>query len=1139
MEKGYATFWKLMGKEKLKKYIRISYKKLKSHVFYDKSDVITRDEIVKFEKNLEDCLEKKLDDIASLLMGEVVDDKVWDDYEKEILSSIKIITLPKHIESNETDDDENNSVIFNKNLNKKIEIADFQYRIDMNIEGHILGVLWILVIGRYLDKKGNMYEHSYGNRLRKNLFEDDKEATYYPGLFEPYFSQYTTWRDNGLEAAKENLKNGEDVIILTMDFERYYYSVNYTEDEFKKILTTIDICPSSKHKIISFINRLNSFVFNVIKTYSEEIHKKCENEKLWSKKDNSKEDNNNLLPIGFLPSNILANYRLNLLDSMINTRWNPIYYGRYVDDIIIVDKVEKNSILHKLIYNPLAKASDIIDLYLQNCNAKKCVPCESKLSRALFCKNIMEEKSDTAKNTDYYYINPVLLTEEWNNLYVKENNDGEKALSDDTSKSHDAQISEINGSVRIKIQNKKVRLFAFNNDSSDRLIACFQNEIFKNSSEFRFLAPADTVFSINSYSKVFNINYRDSINKISSVKDIAINKFELSKFLGKQMSVNLLADVPDDPNFDELLKLMVDDILIDNYLLWERVLEILVLRKDFKNIELFTNNISKALEKISFGQDENKKSACKQSLLRIFISDCSRVMALIWGSDIQKTIGKICHILSHLDSEDETVKCKDIANRRPCYCYTRMLNKYLVALSMECIIDKLHEQVKKLEIYNEAGNDLKKSRSIALFRFEDVINLVNDTGVAQEDYFYCPTVITPHELNLAMYTAKIQSGNNNYYINDAEINKKSNYYYLLLNYHIENAGNSSDGNGFGEDKLEDVIKVSSSMSPDNPAAESPDKVCISIKGNNKSNLRVALANTRIFGDYFQNVLKGFSNRSLERYEKLEEVLRMAVKEKVDLIVFPEGYVPYEWVSRLMRFSATNNIAIITGIEQFGVINSTRETFRRTILNYTAVILPYKINTYTFAYLTFHEKTYLAPGEIKEIEDRCHSIHEGNTLHLFYWHDVWFSVYCCFELASVATRSAFKNFADLVVAVECNRDTNYFSNIIESLCRDMHCYCLQVNASQYGDSRLVMPASSYMMNVMRVKGGKNEAILVEDVNITALREVQTVKYAGAKDNKLHFKPTPPGFDMEIVHDKLHKRTDKIIEKLFGRGNGANQ
>ena len=70
--------------------------------------------------------------------------------------------------------------------------------------------------------------------------------------------------------------------------------------------------------------------------------------------------------------------------------------------------------------------------------------------------------------------------------------------------------------------------------------------------------------------------------------------------------------------------------------------------------------------------------------------------------------------------------------------------------------------------------------------------------------------------------------------------------------------------------------------------------------------------------------------------------------------------------------------------------------------------------------------------------------------LFIWNGIWFSVYCCYELADICDRALFKSYSDLMIAVEWNKDTNYYSNIIESLSRDMHCFCVQVNSSGYGD-----------------------------------------------------------------------------------------
>ena len=101
--------------------------------------------------------------------------------------------------------------------------------------------------------------------------------------------------------------------------------------------------------------------------------------------------------------------------------------------------------------------------------------------------------------------------------------------------------------------------------------------------------------------------------------------------------------------------------------------------------------------------------------------------------------------------------------------------------------------------------------------------------------------------------------------------------------------------------------------------------------------------------------------------------------------------------------------------------------------------------------------------------------------------------------------------------------------MESLCRDIHCYCLQVNSSNYGDSRLIKPASSALMNMMSIKGGRNEAIIVEDVDIDGLRNFQRKQYELQRDEKDKFKTTPPGFDVSIVDAKLHKRLVKRIQE----------
>ena len=139
-------------------------------------------------------------------------------------------------------------------------------------------------------------------------------------------------------------------------------------------------------------------------------------------------------------------------------------------------------------------------------------------------------------------------------------------------------------------------------------------------------------------------------------------------------------------------------------------------------------------------------------------------------------------------------------------------------------------------------------------------------------------------------------------------------------------------------------------------------------------------------------------------------------------------------------------------------------------------------------------------------------------HLFRWRGASFAIYNCFELASIEDRTIFKGKVDFIVASEFNRDTTYFSNIVESAARDLHCYVVQVNDSKFGDSRVVSPSKSESMNPLRIKGGDNLTFLTMNLNLKALRTHQRKGYGLQKDSK-DFKPTPPGFPMNELKARI--------------------
>ena len=293
----------------------------------------------------------------------------------------------------------------------------------------------------------------------------------------------------------------------------------------------------------------------------------------------------------------------------------------------------------------------------------------------------------------------------------------------------------------------------------------------------------------------------------------------------------------------------------------------------------------------------------------------------------------------------------------------------------------------------------------------------------------------------------------------------------------------------------------------------------------KNALRIAVGSVRISADDFERVLDRRPNRSYERYRQFAQVFDEAVREKADMLVLPESFLPFEWVPVVARMCANNGLALVTGIEHVIATDSTHSG-KGYVYNLTATILPYKCDDYPFASVSYHNKVVYSPAEKEQIAGRRYSFKEGDTYQLFGWHNVWFPVYCCFELASIQDRSLFQTYADMVVAVEWNKDVPYYSNIIESLSRDLHCYCIQANSSDYGDSRIVAPKDSVSKDIIRTKGGLNACILVDTVDIKALRDFQMLEFPLQKQNG-KFKPSPPGVDPDNIVDA------KRQNKLFGR------
>ena len=171
-----------------------AYKKLKSSVYYDKTQLVLRNELVRFEMNRSP---KQLECVFDEMRTSMSSDGDFEKYVANILDKIGVSSYPKKLSEKES------SIIINS-VADKLTVSELQHYINMPVEGHVLGVLWIMLMGYKLDQL--VYEHSYGNRIRKNLCSElTEEPTYSPYLFEPYFEQYESWRDTAMSEAEKHM----------------------------------------------------------------------------------------------------------------------------------------------------------------------------------------------------------------------------------------------------------------------------------------------------------------------------------------------------------------------------------------------------------------------------------------------------------------------------------------------------------------------------------------------------------------------------------------------------------------------------------------------------------------------------------------------------------------------------------------------------------------------------------------------------------------------------------------------------------------------------------------------------------------------------------------------------------------------
>lgn len=284
-------------------------------------------------------------------------------------------------------------------------------------------------------------------------------------------------------------------------------------------------------------------------------------------------------------------------------------------------------------------------------------------------------------------------------------------------------------------------------------------------------------------------------------------------------------------------------------------------------------------------------------------------------------------------------------------------------------------------------------------------------------------------------------------------------------------------------------------------------------------IQIAVANIPVLEKNIEASYLGKPNITRQRLKPFSTLLneisthRNGGGKSIDLIVFPEVSIPYAWESMVVAWARRHRIGVICGLEH-------RLDHFGNARNEVLAALPYKAGNHHWVCMPARRLKHIySPEETFVLTNEGLKIPQAaDRYQLFRWRGASFAIYNCYELASIEDRCLFKSSVDFIVGTEFNRDIQYFSNIVESAARDLHCYVIQANDSQFGDSRVVSPSKTEKMSPLRIKGGDNLTFLTMDLDLKALRDHQRKGYGLQKESDA-FKPTPPGFKMQALKVRI--------------------
>lgn len=1008
------------------KDLYIAYKKVKYELFNDKNNITT---LKLYE------YEKKLSNNINLLFEKIKDGSLVG---KE-LECKTFFEIPKSFE----DKSERDKIHFFSSSLKhhdfKAESVALKFRkvIDAEIDFHIISALWISKIGQFIDEKFD--NNIYGSRLTRIKPVDASSCEYdfsnqiyneeSPKIFESYHHKYQAWRNNSFKTIRE-LHKTSSVVAVTMDITSFYHSIELKE--FKENGFYEEFSLDIKFKENPKLKQFHESFIGLLSLWNNAI------------------ESENGLPIGLSASPILANAVMKDFDTKVTKNLAPTYYGRYVDDILLVFPDNGNLNNGKDVIKYLIDKKIVERGHPNIFNKFKWFNCLPKvIFKPLECKF----NSNNTNSEDLKYKNLILKESKQKIFYLDKN----------------ADLSIIDG---------------------------IEAEINSISSEWRFLPDiADENSSLLQKVVGFYADGKEFNDALRKIDATTIKRLGLSLLVNHSHSLNQYITsknwVEQRLKIYDLIEnhIFIPKNLFENYTFLPRIFGLMFHSGDGERAYCFLqklDNLMKRFKNIENAKSSNGKSVDFEKFKDYYLKKFQEVFFETYN--IKNTISakyfnKIKDFLQIKESKDEI---EENATNLLMYdlgfeSYSKLITEYILTKNDKCLL----KQILKKENLNEQNSSVlnlwnkKELNYMYVYYFNKKISrLVNSKeGFLKKSALFFPTrLFTPLDISIVLP------------------NLKTKKFIKLVNFLRGTHSEVSDKKKQFESKLR--VK----------------EVCNKKLANCKS-VDVAITNFEVKDEYWKKSVIEQPIKTLERYIKIQHIVNDAVRKKPDYLIFPELSMPQEWAWFISQKLLANNISLITGVEYIHTIEKIHEINQKIVHN--SIMMFLVSDNIGFNYMKYFRQDKLVGAyqesidlkNIANIELRAGDKYKNK--YIYKHGNFYFSSLICNELTDIENRFNLRGNIDCLFAIEWNRDIKSFNALIESASLDIHAYIVQVNNRNYGDSRIRVPhKDDWERDIVQVRGGKHDYLIVGEINIEKLRNFQSHNISPDKD----FKPVPTGFKM---------------------------